>query len=104
MKNWDKNLNNYVSDDKAFIFDLDLNEKYRVNDVKNAIYSHKNYGPTFGNKHGIYLGDNFCSDKKCGYYYHANNTFYQYSSNINNKSLVYFICEEIEVYQIIFDN
>ena len=30
MKNWDKNLNNYVSDDKAFIFDLDLNEKYEV--------------------------------------------------------------------------
>ena len=104
MKNWDINKNNYISDDKAFIFDLDKNEKYEIVSKDTAIYSSKGYGPTFGGFHDIKLGDNFCSDEKCGYFYPYNNTYYKYSSNINNHNQSFFICEEIEVYQILFDN
>ena len=104
MKNWDINKNSYISDDKAFIFDLDLNEKYDINKKENAIYTGKGYGPTFGGYHDIYIGENFLSDEKTSYFYHKDNTYYNYSSNIKNHNQTYFICEEIEVYQIIFDN
>ena len=103
MKNWDKNSNNYISDDKAFIFDLDKNEKYNINSKDKAIYSYKLNRPTLGDNYDIKLGDNFCSFKNNSYYYHGNNTYYQYSSNIKNKTTTNFICEEIEVYQIIFN-
>ena len=103
MKNWDSS-GGYISDDKAFLFDLDLNEKYDVNKPENAIYCSKTCGPTFGGNHDILFGENFCSDKNTTCYYHANNTYYKYSSNIKNKSNTYFICKEIEVYQIIFDS
>ena len=104
MKNWNVNLNSYVSDDKAFIFDLDKNEKYEINSASNAIYSHKGYGPIFGGNHDILLGENFFTDEKNSYFCHNNNSYYKYSSNVKDKSQVNFICEEIEVYQIIFDN
>ena len=105
MKNWENDVNGkWISDDKAFIFDLDLNEKYDVNQPGSAIYCYKIYGPTFGGHHNIYLGENFCSDKNNSYYYHANNNYYKYSSNIKNKTQTHFICKEIEVYQIIFDS
>ena len=104
MKNWDINKNSNISDDKAFIFDLDLNEKYDINKKENAIYTGKGYGPTFGSYWDIYIGENFLSDEKTSYFYHKDNTYYKYSSNIKNHELVHFICEEIEVYQIIFDN
>ena len=104
MKNWDINKNSYISDDKAFIFDLDLNEKYDINKKENAIYTWKGYGPSFGGYFDIYIGENFLSDEKTSYFYHKDNTYYNYSSNIKNHNQTYFICEEIEVYQIIFDN
>lgn len=104
MKNWDINANKFISDDKAFIFDLDLNEKYDIVKKENAIYSCKGYGPTFGGHHDIYLGENFCTDEKSADYCHYDSTYYKYSSNIKNHNTVNFICEEIEVFQIIFNN
>ena len=103
MKNWDINANKFIPDDKAFIFDLDLNEKYDIVKKENAIYSCKGYGPTFGGHHDIYLGENFCTDEKSADYCHYDSTYYKYSSNIKDHNTVNFICDEIEVFQIIFD-
>ena len=105
MKNWDIKLHgNYTSDDKAFLFDLDLNEKYEVNNTSYSIRQDKHYGPTFGAQYNIYIGENFLTDEKSSYYYQYDNSFYKYSSNIKDKNQHFFICEEIEVYQIIFEN
>lgn len=60
MKNWDIKVNNNVDDDKAFIFDLDNNEKYEINNTGYAIYTGKGYGPIFGGNRDILLGENFC--------------------------------------------
>ena len=105
MKNWENaSSGKSISDDKAFIFDLDLNEKYDVNNPGYAIYCYKIYGPTFGGHHNIKLDENFCSDKNNTYYYHYDNSYYKYSSNIKNKNCTNLICKEIEVYQILFDS
>lgn len=100
MQNWNKGQADYINDDKAFIFDLDKNEKYDVVLPGKAIYSIYGCGPIFGCHHDIRLKDNFFYDNE-SYYYHKNNSYYKYSSNIDNNK-IYFTCEELEVYQILF--
>ena len=100
MKYWNKDENNDINDDKAFIFDLDKNEKYDVNEPGKAIYSVFGCGPIFGFHHDIRLKGNFFYDNE-SYYYHKNNSYYKYPSNIDSNK-IYFTCEELEVYQILF--
>ena len=59
MKNWDKDHNEYITDEKAFIFDLDKNEKYDIVESSKAIWSGSGYGPVFGYIHDLRLSDDF---------------------------------------------
>ena len=102
MKNWDKRFSCYIADENAFIFDLNKNEKYDVVNPSKAIYNNLGNGPTFGSNHDIRLSSCFFENKEGGYYYHKNNSCYNYPENIE-RNKVFFNCEEMEVYQIIFN-
>ena len=102
FKDWNKSTNDFISDNKAFIFDLAKNQRYNVVSADKAIYSGADYGPIFGANHDIVIYKN-CFVEKGGYYYKPNNSYYDYSNcNDDNKAQVYFKVEEMEVYQIIF--
>ena len=102
MKTWSDKFASYITDENAFIFDLDKNEKYDVVNPSKAIYNNLGNGPTFGSNHDIKLNNNFFEDKEGGYFYPKNNSCYNYPENID-RSKVIFNCEEMEVYQIIFN-
>ena len=102
FRDWNKNTNNFISDNKAFLFDLSKNQRYNCVNADKAIYSGAEYGPIFGANHDLVIFKN-CFVEKGGYYYKPNNNCYDYSNcNEDNKALVYFKVEEMEVYQIIF--
>ena len=51
MKHWQSPwLAGYVGDPEAFLFSLDLQKKYRIQNSSQAIYVSGSYGPIFGNK------------------------------------------------------
>lgn len=73
--------NSYKADSKAFIFSLDTSQKFvQWRNFNCAIYDYSSYGPTFGNGHDIYIGNqcksstsNYCnSNYSYGFYYSYN--------------------------------
>ena len=87
MKSWNQD-SGYTDDDKAFIFDLDKKEKYKVVDSTKAIWCGHGYGPVFAIHHDIRLKDNyFCGNES--YYYHRNNPYYKYSKNIDDNKIYF---------------
>lgn len=102
FKDWNKNTNNYISDNKAFLFDLDKNQRYNVVNADKAIYSGGEYGPIFGGHHDLIIYKNCFVEQKGGYYYKFNNSYYDYSNcSDDNKNQMFFKVEEMEVYQIV---
>ena len=102
-KDWNKNTNSYISDNKSFLFDLDQNQRYNVVNADKAIWSGAEYGPIFGANHDLAIYPNCFVEQKGGYYYKPNNSYYDYSNcSDGNKSQIFFKVEEMEVYQIIF--
>ena len=102
-KDWNKNTNGFISDNKSFLFDLDQNQRYNVVNTDKAIWSGAEYGPIFGANHDLAIYPNCFVEQKGGYYYKPNNTYYDYSNcSDGNKSQNFFKVEEMEVYQIIF--
>jgi len=102
-RDWNKNTNAYISDNKSFLFDLDQSQRYNVVSADKAIWSGADYGPIFGANHDLVIYQNCFVEQKGGYYYKPNNSYYDYSNcSDNNKNQVFFKVEEMEVYQIIF--
>ena len=102
-KDWNKNTNAFISDNKSFLFDLDQNQRYNVVNADKAIWSEAEYGPIFGANHDLVIYQNCFVEQKGGYYYKPNNSYYDYSNcSDGNKSQIFFKVEEMEVYQIIF--
>ena len=56
-KSW-SSQNNYIYDNKAFLYSLTHNQKYGLNHPQYAAYDRYNYGPTFGGGHDLYIADN----------------------------------------------
>ena len=102
MKSWNKNTEGYITDEKAFLFDLDKNEKYDIVNPSYAIWSGSEYGSIFGFNHDIRLKDDYMNNKESSYHYHKNSLYYKYPDNIDHNK-VYFNCKELEVYQILFN-
>ena len=85
-----------ISDNNAFLFSLNYNEKYpSLNEGKNFLYS-KNEGPIFG-YYCIYIMNNCLSSNKN--YYHSYTTRYDFG-NRNSDISHCFKVNELEIYQI----
>ncbi|KAK3580744.1 hypothetical protein CHS0354_023024 [Potamilus streckersoni] len=110
-KTW-ASTNNYVTDDRAFLFQLRMNgiEKFNLFPVTlayviNAIYPHSNYGPTFGGGHTLHTFTGTVSSSGSGFFLNGYTKFqagyYSCSlsdSDITNGHLNVF---DIEVYKVI---
>ncbi|CAF0815814.1 unnamed protein product [Brachionus calyciflorus] len=50
----------YKNDPNAFVYNLKNNNRYKlkIKNIKQAIYCHTNYGPTFGSRHDLFVCDN----------------------------------------------
>ena len=99
---WSSNEKKYVEDKNAFLFSLDKQKIYSNN--SHAIYNCKDYGPTFGGGHSIYICSK-CIQEKNSYTYEGNNNYYNFNGDSNalsesNGSGIYIA--EYEVFQIIF--
>ena len=104
---WKSNSDGYVDDKNAFLFSLDKQKIYSYKNNNNAIYNHKDFGPTFGYSYDIYINSN-CIQSKNAY----TNESYQsgsYNFNGDNNALSedgkagHFSVVEYEVFQIIFE-
>ena len=98
-KSWDWHVNNYILDENAFIFSLDTKKKYPINIPEQAIYSHIDYGPTFGRNHDIHIC-NYCTQNNGSF---TEGKIYPLEEKyILNKGTKNFLVKKYEVYQIIY--
>ena len=49
---------NYVRDDNAFLFSLDLKKCFKKKAKYSSLYDHSNFGPTFGEGHDLHIANN----------------------------------------------
>ena len=64
---------------RAFLFSLDMRQKFVPQEDENLICCHGDYGPIFGSGHDIYIADD-CNSNKDSYAYP-----YTYNRAIGNK-------------------
>ncbi|KAL3875158.1 hypothetical protein ACJMK2_038086 [Sinanodonta woodiana] len=109
-KNWVA-TNNYVTDDRAFLFQLRFNgketfTKFPVHPsyIGNAIYTHSNYGPTFGGGFNLYSFSGSVSKSGSNFslngYTHFDSVYYSCSvadSTITNGHMNVY---DLEVYRV----
>ncbi|KAK3610856.1 hypothetical protein CHS0354_039127 [Potamilus streckersoni] len=109
--NWEsEDIGNWVSDDKAFLFQLlysgaNQYNKFPVKNTAYSIYCASSYGPTFGSGHDLCSFTNYGED--FGGYYKLNgsmNINHSYNSNgiqtyqINNGNMT---VTDLEVYKLV---
>ena len=99
--NWESS-GGFKNDPSAFLFSVDLGQKYPVTTATHAIYCNSGYGPTFGTGHDIVVNENFKTT--C----YVNPSFYYAShpKHANGQSALTngernFQVSEIEVYQVV---
>ena len=61
-----ENRQQYVRDDNAFLFSLDLKKCFKKKVKNSSLYDHTDYGPTFGEGHDLYIS-NECKSKNTSY-------------------------------------
>ena len=98
---WDWRINNYIVDPNAFIFSLDRKKKYPVNIPEQALYSHIDYGPTFGRNHDFHIS-NYCTQNNGSYT--KGKVYPLEEKHILNKGERNFYVKNYEVYHIIYLN
>ena len=86
----------YISDNDAFLFSLNYNEKYPSLNQGNNFQDLNNFGPIFGS-HCIYIEDNFLSN---GGNYYCSCTYRYDFGDRNNFTEFYFKVINLEIYQI----
>ena len=105
---WNGN-NTYQKDPKAFVFSLNNMKKFPIKNPNdgNAVGHYKDYGPTFGGGHTIYLGNNPIQQKQLYTYESYSGSSYNFNGDNNalsesgNASYIY--AAEYEVFQVIFN-
>ena len=103
---WDSS-GNYKDDKNAFLFSLDKQRIYSYKNNGYAIYCYKDYGPTFGGGHTIYLGNNPIQQKQLYTYESYSGSSYNFNGDNNalsesgNGNCIY--AAEYEVFQVIFN-
>ena len=85
-----------ISDNKAFLFSLNYNEKYPSLNRGNNYVDRNDMGPIFG-YYCIYINDKFFSSK--GNYYNPNRVRYDFGDRSQDKS-TFFQVVDLEIYQI----
>lgn len=92
--------NSYISDQKSFLFSLDLYQCYYYN-TGNAIYGSSSYGPLWGSGHDLYLASGCLSNnssttnQSASYNYYGKT--YCLSGGANFQAIDY------ETYELIFE-
>ena len=103
---WDSSSGNYKDDKNAFLFSLDKQKIYSYKNNGKAIFCYKDYGPTFGCCHDIYIGKYAIQEKKLSTYESNSNGSYNFYGDKNGLSesgnATYIYAVEYEVFQIIF--
>ena len=99
------NSGEYKDDPNAFLFSLDKQKIYSYKNNGNAIYNYKDYGPTFGGGHDIYIGNHAIQEKQLRTGESSSCASYNYNGDKNalsesNGSNIY--AAEYEVFQVIF--
>ncbi len=105
MVDWDS-TNNYKTDNtlQSFIFSIDKKFVVKQNNAANTIYSHSNYGPTYGSNHDICIYSN--SNANQSSYCNINGRYTkgfksEFGTHLDNG--VHTIkTTQIEIYKIIF--
>ena len=85
-----------ISDNKAFLFSLNYNEKYPSLNKGNNYVDRNDMGPIFG-YYCIYINDKFFSSK--GNYYNPNRVRYDFGDRSKDKT-TFFQVVDLEIYQI----
>ncbi len=104
---WESHSSGAYKDDKnAFLFSLDKQKIYSYKNNGNAIYNRKDYGPTFGTTHDIYIGNNAIQEKKSYTYESSSSCSFNYNGDNNALSedgrASHIFIAEYEVFQVIF--
>ena len=105
---WDTS-GSYKDDKKSFLFSLDKKKIYSFKSNGQAIYCHKDFGPTFGSGYTIKIGGNAIKEKKlytyefypdgCSYNFNGDTTALSESGK-GNSSCIY--STEYEVFKVLF--
>ena len=93
-----RSMQQYVRDDDAFLFSLDLKKCFKKKSKCTALFDHSDYGPTFGEGHDLHIS-NTCKVQN-GSSCNAPNTY----SEATTKELSgekNFVVEDYEVYSVI---
>ena len=104
---WESTSGNWKDDKNAFLFSLDKQRIYSYKNNGYAIYCYKDYGPTFGGGHTIYLGNNPIQQKQLYTYESYSGSSYNFNGDNNalsesgNGNCIY--AAEYEVFQVIFN-
>ena len=103
---WDSS-GKWKDDKNTFLFSLDKQRIYSYKNNGYAIYCYKDYGPTFGGGHTIYLGNNPIQQKQLYTYESYSGSSYNFNGDNNalsesgNGNCIY--AAEYEVFQVIFN-
>ena len=96
----------YKDDPNAFLFSLDKQKIYSYKKDGKAIYNYKDYGPTFGSGHTIWIGQHGIQEKHLYTYESYSSCSYNFNGDNNalsedgKASCIY--AAEYEVFQVIF--
>ena len=96
----------WKDDPNAFLFSLDKQKIYSYKKDGKAIYNYKDYGPTFGYGHTIWIGQHGIQEKHLYTYESSSSCSYNYNGDNNalsedgKNSWIY--AAEYEVFQVIF--
>ena len=91
-------INTDATDEKCFLFSLDLKEKYPISDVKYATQIYKSDWLSFGSGNSLYLY-NGCTSRNDNYTGSSHFIFPNNKSEMNGKNN-YFKVSSYELYQI----
>jgi len=95
----------WKDDPNAFLFSLDKQKIYSYKKDGYAIYNRKDYGPTFGTGHTLWIGQH-CIQEKHLHTYESSSCSYNFNGDNNALSedgkASYIYAAEYEVFQVIF--
>jgi hypothetical protein len=96
----------WKDDPNAFLFSLDKQKIYSYKKNGYAIYNYKDYGPTFGSGHTIWIGQHGIQEKHLYTYESLSSCSYNFNGDNNALSedgkASWIYASEYEVFQVIF--
>ena len=95
----------YKNDPYAFVFSLDKQQIYKINNGTKAILNNKDFGPCFGYGCDIFVGNHCIKEKRLHTYETSSTCSYYYNGDENALSedgkKKYIYAAEYEVFQVI---